>query len=288
MQAPFSTLPDEFGIGASESLVYFYSSSRSSARNKVVFTRHMIGLLQQGIKEVQTMHSTEVIRNKELLLFASGSTLMSESIAEEGTYEAILVFFGNQTLTEFCVKHSISIPPMMEQRPVLKVPNDEFLEHYGQSLRLLRSHGALLLYDLKIQELLGYLYHRHPSTFMQFVFQALSHRSDIQLRQVVEQNREKGLTVEELAFLCHMSVSTFKRRFADAYQTSPKKYFARLRMEQAKRLLSLSKKASEIYADLGYENLSAFSSEFKKHTGFSPSLYQAHFGPNDTTVGRVE
>ena len=44
-------------------------------------------------------------------------------------------------------------------------------------------------------------------------------------------------------------------------------------MARAALLLKQSKRPSEIYFDLGYENLSAFSNEFKKHFGVSPKNY---------------
>lgn len=46
------------------------------------------------------------------------------------------------------------------------------------------------------------------------------------------------------------------------------------RMEKAKQLLQKHKKPSEIYLDLGYENLSSFSLEFKKIYGVSPSKFE--------------
>jgi AraC-like DNA-binding protein len=44
------------------------------------------------------------------------------------------------------------------------------------------------------------------------------------------------------------------------------------RMERAKAMLNDRKlRPSEIYLDLGYESLAAFSTEFKKHFGVAPT-----------------
>lgn len=83
------------------------------------------------------------------------------------------------------------------------------------------------------------------------------------------------VTVEELAFLCHTSLSTFKRRFAKIYGTSPNKWLLEKRMQKAARLLKQGEyKASDIYVDLGYENLSSFVQSFKQVYGITPKQYQ--------------
>ena len=43
----------------------------------------------------------------------------------------------------------------------------------------------------------------------------------------------------------------------------------------------MQKRPSEIYADLGYENLSAFSTEFKKHFGMPPKQFQIGNDPEE-------
>jgi AraC-like DNA-binding protein len=66
----------------------------------------------------------------------------------------------------------------------------------------------------------------------------------------------------------------FNRHFLKAFNCSPKKYLTDRKMERAHELLLLDKRPSEIYFDLGYQSLSSFSTEFKKHFGMSPGKYQ--------------
>jgi AraC-like DNA-binding protein len=274
MEPTLFTLPEDFGMGSNDTLIHFYSNHKSSVNNKVIFKKNMFCLLQHGVKEVQTATGKEKITNSDLLMLTSGSTLMSESVAKDNKYEAILIFFDNKILSDFCSKRGIKFNKKRSKNSILKIRRDDFLNNYCTSLQLLHKQKNSEINDMKVQEILGYVSIQFPETFLQLVTQALADKSDLKLKQVVELNSNKGLTIDELAFLCNMSSSTFKRHFAAIYNMPPQKYFTQQKMEQAKSYLASRKRPSEIYLDLGYENLSAFSNEFKKYFGISPSKFQ--------------
>lgn len=99
----------------------------------------------------------------------------------------------------------------------------------------------------------------------------MAQHDELPLRTVVAHHQDGNLSIAELAFLCNMSVSTFKRRFQDVYGKAPGRFLHERRMERAKSLLSRNLRPSEIYLDLGYESPAAFSTEFKKHFGVAPT-----------------
>ena len=80
-----------------------------------------------------------------------------------------------------------------------------------------------------------------------------------------------NLKLEEIAFLCNMSLSTFKRHFVNEYNVSPGKWLKNERLQKAKEMLEQGEKPSEIYLDFGYNNLSNFSVAFKNKFRISPS-----------------
>jgi len=69
-----------------------------------------------------------------------------------------------------------------------------------------------------------------------------------------------------------MSLSTFKRNFISEYSVSPGKWLQEKRLQRAKEILLEGElKASDIYWDFGYSNLSNFSIAFKNKFGISPT-----------------
>ena len=85
----------------------------------------------------------------------------------------------------------------------------------------------------------------------------------------------KGLTMEELARACGSSISSLESNFRSVYGMSPYRYFIKLRMEEAERLLSqTSYSITEIAIRCGYENLFYFCNAFKKHQGMTPTEYR--------------
>src|SRR5579872_5224798 len=92
---------------------------------------------------------------------------------------------------------------------------------------------------------------------------------DKELKAAIEGNLDHSITVEELAFVCNMSLSTFKRRFSRLYGTTPNKW-----MLQAALLLQGQEKPSEVYHQVGYENHSSFTESFKQVYGVTPSEFQ--------------
>jgi AraC-like DNA-binding protein len=131
------------------------------------------------------------------------------------------------------------------------------------------------LLPLKFEELMLYLAQIHPESFPEFIASIHAERPTFVMGKIIDKNINELLSLKELAFLCHMSPSTFKRKFECHYGMSPIRWFHKKRMAQAAVMLrQQSMNASEIYEDLGYESLSSFIQAFKKEYGITPKVYQ--------------
>ena len=83
---------------------------------------------------------------------------------------------------------------------------------------------------------------------------------------------DKKLTVEYLAGLCCMSVSSFLRAFKLATGTTPIKYVTAYRISVAEKLLQSSRRSCEEIALLcGFEDPAYFNKRFKKFRGQTPN-----------------
>ena len=90
-------------------------------------------------------------------------------------------------------------------------------------------------------------------------------------RYIHEHFADRNLSVEELARLCSMSDTYFRRLFLREYGTTPLNYIHRLRLTLALELLRTSYySVDEVAERCGFTNIHYFSYFIKKETGHSP------------------
>lgn len=271
MLATTYTLPELFNIGNNKEYgVLFYSTTKSSYKSKVVFSKNLINIILKGEKEIYTSNSFNSVTNNQIVIFPASNVLMSELNTAE-TFESIIIYFSDHFITDFLLKFQIEIQEF-STKGIQVLPKDDFLIHYEESLLMLKNKpNQIEIYQAKIEEILLYLLKTNPAAMFSILGTISTSDPLVRLKQIVQFNLDKNLTLEELAFLCNNSLSTFKRNFVQVFSCPPQKYFMAHKMNKAKLLLNRQMKPSEISDLLGYENLSAFSKEFKKQFGVAPS-----------------
>ena len=288
MQKKNHNLPIDFSKENKDIFLYFYATSVGSIKNRVTFSENLFSLLLEGEKEAYSKSSHTKIGNDKFLLIRKGTSLMTEKLLDNKQYKSILLFFSNAALLDFCLRFNISLnKEVLENQPdfFLVLPKDNFIKNYELSFKILddeklKKDESLL--KVKFDEIMLFLLKKYPEEITSFIQNALNESDNHEFKSTVLQHIHKGLTVEELAFLCNMSLSSFKRKFNNVFDNSPGKYITEVKMEKAKKLLLEDRRPSEVYYELGYKNLSSFSNEFKKHFGTSPKLFQV-----ENRAGRV-
>jgi AraC-like DNA-binding protein len=94
----------------------------------------------------------------------------------------------------------------------------------------------------------------------------------------MNKNFHFNVQIARFAYLTGRSLATFKRDFEKIFNVTPRKWLQHKRLQRAHYLISNEgKTSSEIYLDLGFEDLTHFSHAFKNQYGYSPKKA----GPNN-------
>jgi AraC-like DNA-binding protein len=154
----------------------------------------------------------------------------------------------------------------------------KLLEHYRDSIIILLEHPELAdeaLIKNKLREFI-ILMTKSVDAPSEIDFLAAMFRPNFtKFEEVIKHNLYSDLSLEELASLCHMSLSTFKRKFKDVYSQSPANYITKMKMQKAAdSLMNKELRVSEIAYDLGYDSLTTFDRAFKAQMGKSPTEYR--------------
>lgn len=253
--------------------VYDYKMTEDIVKTKVNLGMHLFSFLQTGKKQVHCANSSIAVNEKQSLLIKKGSVLWTELPDTEDIYYCKMLFFSEKALTNFLLKHASHQQEIEKESPYFIIENDHYIASYITSLSsIITTPGVSMnsLLSVKFEEIMLYLKMKYQSAFEQFL-QSLISKKISPFKKVIESNLYSNLKLEEIAFLCNMSLSTFKRHFIDEYHEPPGKWLQNKRLLKAKEILAQGQaKPSEIYLDFGYNNLSNFSVAFKNKFGVSP------------------
>ncbi|MDO8368240.1 MAG: helix-turn-helix domain-containing protein [Saprospiraceae bacterium] len=97
------------------------------------------------------------------------------------------------------------------------------------------------------------------------------------LPSAIESNKDFVPWIQAQALASKFSIGrrNFERRFKKATNNTPVEYIQRVKIEAAKKGLESSRKnVNEVMYEVGYSDVKAFRSVFKKVTGLSPIEYR--------------
>ncbi|UTN06315.1 AraC family transcriptional regulator [Flavobacterium bizetiae] len=272
------TIPDELNLENSLAVqVFDYSSSRGVSKQQIILNQNTFSFLIEGTKEVVFDNSALSIDDSQFLVMKSGNCLMTEKLSEVSNYRSVLLFFSNEMVSKFIRKIELEKIESKGYQSVFAFKYDEFLKRFVDSLVDLSKLSKNLqnkILEVKLEEIMLYLVEKHGTDFL-YSLSVNGDNNTQKFIQVIENSHLNKLTLKELAFLCNMSVSTFKREFEKHYSESPIKWFQNKRLEFAHFLLQQKQKnPSEVYFEVGYENLSSFTQAYKSKYGVTPKHHQ--------------
>jgi transcriptional regulator GlxA family with amidase domain len=99
-------------------------------------------------------------------------------------------------------------------------------------------------------------------------------------QEFIEKNFGEKISVEQLSSMVAVSRRNLERRFKKATSNSIIEYVQRVRIEAAKKSLESSRlNVNEVMYNVGYTDMKAFRTTFKKITGLSPIEYRNKYNP---------
>ncbi|MGN0294179.1 MAG: helix-turn-helix domain-containing protein [Lachnospiraceae bacterium] len=104
-----------------------------------------------------------------------------------------------------------------------------------------------------------------------FEVENMNFGSIVEALHYIEQNFAEEIRIGELARICNMSETHFRRVFAEYMNVSPVEYINLVRIEKACELMGKSdERVQDIGAKVGFPISTTFSRNFKNVTGMSP------------------
>lgn len=190
-----------------------------------------------------------------------------------GDFKKIYISFEQDFLKEFNETYKYAPQHRKSGKAIILLKKNKLVENFIQSLVLIfDEYGAIdgQLLNVKRSELLLVLLKANPE--LANIFFDFGDPEKIDLEKFMNANFKFNVSIERFAYLTGRSLSAFKRDFEKTFNATPGHWLVQRRLEEAFYLIANgNKKPSEIYIDLGFEDLSHFSFAFKKLFGHSPS-----------------
>lgn len=192
---------------------------------------------------------------------------------ENGVFESLNIYLSEKNLRNFAKEYQTEFRNSAETGPIVRITINEMIRSFFASLRTIMNSGSLdntPLVDLKIKELIMILLQSQPE--LHNILFDFSEPHKIDLESFMIQNYRYNVNLERFAYLTGRSLASFKRDFEKIFKTSPHKWILKKRLDDAHFLIKEKQQAaSDIYLDLGFEDLSHFSNTFKKYFGYNPT-----------------
>lgn len=195
---------------------------------------------------------------------------------ENGDFKSISIYLDQETLRNFSMEFNHEAASHHDEKAVVALRSNKLLTSYIDSLMPYQDFQppeSQHLMSLKLKEAILILLQTNPG--MNEILFDFSEPGKIDLEGFMNQNFHFNVQLKRFAYLTGRSLATFKRDFEKIFHISPSRWLVQKRLQAAYYLIKEKKKApSEVYLEIGFEDLSHFSYAFKKAYGVAPSMVQ--------------
>lgn len=192
---------------------------------------------------------------------------------EGGEFKSLSVHFDQSFLRNFSMEAGYRSAQHINGDAVIQLEPNPFYKNYFDSLipyMQLNGIADTGLLALKLREAVMLLLKVNPE--LKDILFDFSEPGKMDLEAFMNKNFHFNVDLNRFAYLTGRSLATFKRDFEKLFHNTPSRWLQQRRLQEAHYLIKeKGKTASDIYLDLGFEDLSHFSFAFKKQYGMAPS-----------------
>jgi AraC-like DNA-binding protein len=190
-----------------------------------------------------------------------------------GEFKAISLFLDQEILQEISQEYKIKIDKKPQEDAIIPLNTHPLYQSFMTSLLPyleVEQENNEVLFNLKIKEAIHLLLKVNPE--LKDILFDFNEPGKIDLEAFMNKNFHFNVHLNRFAYLTGRSLATFKRDFQKAFQETPGHWLLNKRLQEAYYLIKEKGKApSEVYLNVGFEDLSHFSFSFKKKFGIVPS-----------------
>ncbi|MDB4919531.1 helix-turn-helix transcriptional regulator [Mucilaginibacter sp.] len=253
--------------------IVFTTATEKYHRSEVVIEYHALTRILSGeMRVVQPDHTYTFVAGDTFLLPRNLPAAVIKRPKEGRPYKSVSIYLKPDRLRDYYRRHEFKATQ----------PYNHKIKTFGKHLLLESFFASLLPYfemdevlpgniiSVKVEEAISILRNIDESTDALLAY--FEEPGKINLAEFMEKNYMFNMTMGKFGYLTCRSLTTFKRDFKKAFNTTPQKWLTQKRLELAHYQLSeKQRKPIDVYFDVGFENLSHFSYAFKKQFGYSPN-----------------
>lgn len=253
---------------------HIYVTKYSEVVNTKIYTavhQNLLVIVNKGEKRLSYKNFETVVSEGQFALFKKGNYIMNQILAEDG-YESLLIFLSDDILRKIT---SPSITQVEGEKDFYQGNMVPFMKREVQSMMGLLSDEESYedILELKILELLQYIRRNDKSNMFEMFLNTCLKESDF--KDTLLRKYDSVRSIEEMAVLLNMSLSTFKRKFRAEFGCNPHQWLNEQRLNQAAMLLDTSDySVTDIGFISGFDSMSTFMTAFRKKYGVSPGKYR--------------
>ncbi|HTF28738.1 MAG TPA: AraC family transcriptional regulator [Flavitalea sp.] len=242
-------------------------------KTEVVFEHHILVWFISGETKIIQADATYIFKAGDIFLLPRNQLTTVINYPKDGKpHKAVAMYITKERLKEFYSRHKVigNLRPLkkvyiFKKHPLLESCFASLIPYFD-----LKENLPQNIASIKIEEAISIL--RSTDKDVDGLLANFEEPGKINLSDFMERHYMFNMTMEKFSYLTGRSIATFRRDFKKAFKKTPQKWLTEKRLELAHYQISAKQvKPSDVYLEVGFENLSHFSYVFKNYFGYSPN-----------------